>query len=360
MKIKKPSSAVLLGSLLISSICFILASILQYILMLPWYLPILFSVTIALLSFIILRLLITNLIIHRLNLLIKNVYSSSKENELIQTGKSTNSLIDDIEMEMEKWENEKVKEIDKLKEQEAFRREFLGNLSHELKTPIFSIQGYILTLLEGGLEDQAVNKLFLERASKATERMVSIVGDLDQITKIESENFKLEIRSFDIVELIREIFESLDLKAGEKKTSLFLEKDYNAIIVDADRNKIAQVLTNLIGNSIFYGNTNGTTVISISSIDDLVLISVQDDGIGIEEIHLNRLFERFYRVEKSRNRNEGGSGLGLAIVKHLLEAHGQSITVKSEVGKGSVFSFSLSKSKNSSPGLYSSRGVQLK
>ena len=292
-------------------------------------------------------------------MIVKNVYSTSKEKSLNQLNNSADDLLEDMELEIQNWENEKSKEIDKLKEQEAFRREFLGNLSHELKTPIFSIQGYILTLLEGGLEDQEVNKLFLERASKATDRMVSIIADLDQITKIEADSFKLDIRPFDIVELIKEVFESLDLKAKEKNIELLFEKDYNSILVDADKNKIAQVLTNLIGNSIFYGNQNGKTLISISGVDDLILVSVVDNGLGIEEVHLNRLFERFYRVEKSRNRNEGGSGLGLAIVKHLLEAHGQSITVKSKVGKGSTFSFGLNKSKSSSGVLLSSRGIPI-
>jgi two-component system phosphate regulon sensor histidine kinase PhoR len=292
-------------------------------------------------------------------LIVKNVYSTSKEKSLNQLNNSADDLLEDMELEIQNWENEKSREIDKLKEQEAFRREFLGNLSHELKTPIFSIQGYILTLLEGGLEDQEVNKLFLERASKATDRMVSIIADLDQITKIEADSFKLEIRPFDIVELIKDVFESFDLKAKEKNIELLFEKDYNSILVDADKNKIAQVLTNLIGNSIFYGNQNGKTLISISGVDDLILVSVEDNGLGIEEVHLNRLFERFYRVEKSRNRNEGGSGLGLAIVKHLLEAHGQSITVKSKVGKGSTFSFGFIKSISSSGVLLSSRGIPI-
>jgi two-component system phosphate regulon sensor histidine kinase PhoR len=190
--------------------------------------------------------------------------------------------------------------------------------------------------------------------------MVSIIADLDQITKIEADSFKLDIRPFDIVELVKDIFESLDLKAKQKNITLKLEKDYNSVLVDADKNKIAQVLTNLIGNSIFYGNQDGITVVSISNVDNLILLSVEDNGLGIEEVHLNRLFERFYRVEKSRNRNEGGSGLGLAIVKHLLEAHGQSITVKSKVGKGSTFSFGLSKSKSNAGSLLSSRGIPIK
>jgi two-component system phosphate regulon sensor histidine kinase PhoR len=359
MKIQKPSTLVLIGSIVTGGLCYLiqfLANINQATSHIIW---ILVSFLVSLLTYFIFGYFFKNFILNRLNLIVKNVYSTSKEKSLNQLNNSADDLLEDMELEIQNWENEKSREIDKLKEQEAFRREFLGNLSHELKTPIFSIQGYILTLLEGGLEDQEVNKLFLERASKATDRMVSIIADLDQITKIEADSFKLEIRPFDIVELIKDVFESFDLKAKEKNIELLFEKDYNSVLVDADKNKIAQVLTNLIGNSIFYGNQNGKTLISISGVDDLILVSVEDNGLGIEDVHLNRLFERFYRVEKSRNRNEGGSGLGLAIVKHLLEAHGQSITVKSKVGKGSTFSFGLNKSKSNSSVLLSSRGIPI-
>jgi two-component system phosphate regulon sensor histidine kinase PhoR len=360
MKIQKPRLVVIIGSVTTGVLCYVIqlfSTFNKSSFQGQW---ILISLLLSLSSYFIFSYLFKKFILNRLNLIMKTMYSSSKESSSNLENKSTNDLLEDMEEKIEHWESEKLKEIDKLKEQEAFRREFLGNLSHELKTPIFSIQGYILTLLEGGLEDQEVNKLFLERASKATERMVSIIADLDQITKIEADSFKLDIRPIDIVELVKEVFESLDLKAKEKNITLKLEKDYNSVFVDADKNKIAQVLTNLIGNSIFYGTPNGKTVISISNVDDLVLISVQDNGLGIEEVHLSRLFERFYRVEKSRNRNEGGSGLGLAIVKHLLEAHGQSITVKSKVGMGSTFSFGLSKSKSTASSLLSSRGIPIK
>lgn len=360
MKIQKPRLAVVFGSFITGGLCYVI----QFISNLnqpPFHVKwILLSLSVSFFTFLIFNYLYKRIILQRLNLIVKNVYSTNKENSESLNNKSSDELLENMELEIEQWESEKIKEIDKLKEQEAFRREFLGNLSHELKTPVFSIQGYILTLLEGGLEDQEVNKLFLERASKATERMASIISDLDQITKIEADSLRLDIRPFDIVELVKDTFESLDLKAKEKNIALTLENEYSAILVDADKNKIAQVLTNLIGNSIFYGNQNGKTAISISNVDDLVLISVQDNGLGIEDVHLNRLFERFYRVEKSRNRNEGGSGLGLAIVKHLLEAHGQSITVKSEVGKGSTFSFGLNKSKSTASSLLSSRGVPIK
>jgi two-component system phosphate regulon sensor histidine kinase PhoR len=361
MKLKKASHLILFISSLITILfLFLLLTInLTTTSDLTWQTIVILTSGFSIIIYLIVRYFIGILIINRLNVLIKNVYSNTKQEQFFDPKKHMDTLIDDIELELENWESDKLKEIDKLREQESFRREFLGNLSHELKTPIFSIQGYLLTLLEGGLDDPAVNKLFVERASKATERMARIIEDLDQITKIEADNFRLDIRPFDIVELVRDIFESLELDAIKKEITLKLEQDYNSIFVDADRNKISQVLTNLLVNSIFYGNSKGTSTVSLNQIDEMVLVSVIDDGPGIEEIHIHRLFERFYRVEKSRNRNEGGSGLGLAIVKHLLEAHGQSITVKSTVGKGSTFSFGLNKSKNSSGVLLSSRGIPI-
>ncbi|MFN5910785.1 MAG: sensor histidine kinase, partial [Bacteroidota bacterium] len=274
--------------------------------------------------------------------------------------KITDDVIANAEKETKKWTEERNVEINRLKEQEEFRKEFLGNLAHELKTPVFAIQGYVLTLLEGGLEDQKVNRLFLERASKATDRMTSILEDLDQITKLEIEGFKLDRRPFDLFELTSEIVDSFDILSKEKNISIKFAKEYSPIIVDADRNKIAQVLTNLIGNSIFYGKDGGTTTLRYYVIDDIVTTEVSDDGPGIEEKHLPRLFERFYRVEKSRNRHEGGSGLGLAIVRHIIESHGQTISVRSTVGVGSTFTFSLDISKGHGSGLYSSRGIPIK
>ena len=267
------------------------------------------------------------------------------------------SMILNAEEEVKNWKDVKNTEITRLKDQEVFRREFLGNLAHELKTPVFSIQGYILTLLEGGLDDPNVNRNFLERAAKATDRMASILEDLDQITKLEVDELKMEKRSFDLVDLISEIFESLELKAKEKKMKLKFDKFYTPIYVMADRVKIGQVFTNLIGNSIAYGNEGGETKINLLVFESLVTVEVIDNGPGIDSKEIPRLFERFYRVEKSRNRNDGGSGLGLAIVKHILESHEQNIHVRSQVGKGSTFSFSLDKSETA--GLVSSRGIPL-
>jgi two-component system phosphate regulon sensor histidine kinase PhoR len=266
--------------------------------------------------------------------------------------------MEDAEKNVSEWKENSSIEISKLKEQAAFRKEFLGNLAHELKTPVFSIQGYLLTLLDGGLEDPNVNRAFLERASKSTDRITGILEDLDQITRMETENLRLEIRSFDIIELLKESFESFELIAKEKNYQVLFEKAFTSKYVQADRNKLGQVFTNLISNAISYGNENGTLIVSILDLDEHFLVEFKDNGPGIENHHLSRLFERFYRVEKSRNRNEGGSGLGLAIAKHIVESHGQSIQVKSQVGIGTTFVITVEKSKNTGP--VSSRGIPLK
>jgi len=254
-----------------------------------------------------------------------------------------NDLIEVAELETEKWATERSKEIAKLKEQEEFRKEFLGNLAHELKTPVFSIQGYILTLLEGGLEDETVNRTFLERASKATDRIASLLEDLDEITKMEIDRFEISIKPFDIVDLAREVIDSLEIPANNKHIQLGFNKDYDEVRVKGDRAKITQVITNLVLNSINYGHIDGKTTIRFYTLDDVIMTEVSDNGPGISDKDLPRLFERFYRVEQSRNRNEGGSGLGLAIVKHIIDSHNQTINVRSTPGVGSTFSFTLEK-----------------
>lgn len=273
----------------------------------------------------------------------------------IRKGKFNNTQLEEVDMrddviekvadETKQWSDERIDEISKLKEQEQFRKEFIGNLAHELKTPVFSIQGYILTLLEGGLEDKNVNRAFLERASKATERMTHILDDLDQLTRMEVNEVQLDLTVFDIRELVQDVFDELEIKAKKKHIKLKFSKDFDVIKVKADRNKIGQVLTNIIGNSISYGNENGETVVRFYILENIITIEISDNGPGIDDQHLPRLFERFYRVEKSRNRNEGGSGLGLAIAKIIIEAHGQSIGVRSTPGVGSTFTFSLDKVK---------------
>lgn len=357
----KPIHLLIGGSAIISGITLFITFLLNLQLIdFPLWILIGLPITTGLISFGVFYFFIKHFINDRLKLLYKSIRKGkmTKENEI--SFKITDDVIANAEIETQLWTEERNKEISKLKEQEEFRREFLGNLAHELKTPIFSIQGYILTLLDGGLEDENVNRTFLERASKATDRMVSIIEDLDQITKMEADALKLEMRPFDIVELVTDIFESLEMMAKEKNIKLLFAKEYSSTFVIGDKPKIAQVLVNLITNSIFYGNKDGTTIVRFYKMDDIVTIEVSDNGPGIEEEHLPRLFERFYRVEKSRNRNDGGSGLGLAIAKHIVESHRQTISVRSTYGVGSTFSFSLDKSKTQSAGLYSSRGIQIK
>jgi two-component system phosphate regulon sensor histidine kinase PhoR len=357
----KPIHLLIGGSAIISGITLFITFLLNLQLIdFPLWILIGLPITTGLISFGVFYFFIKHFINDRLKLLYKSIRKGkmTKENEI--SFKITDDVIANAEIETQLWSEERNKEISKLKEQEEFRREFLGNLAHELKTPIFSIQGYILTLLDGGLEDENVNRTFLERASKATDRMVSIIEDLDQITKMEADALKLEMRPFDIVELVTDIFESLEMMAKEKNIKLLFAKEYSSTFVIGDKPKIAQVLVNLITNSIFYGNKDGTTNVRFYKMDDIVTIEVSDNGPGIEEEHLPRLFERFYRVEKSRNRNDGGSGLGLAIAKHIVESHRQTISVRSTYGVGSTFSFSLDKSKTQSAGLYSSRGIQIK
>ena len=251
-----------------------------------------------------------------------------------------------IREEVIEWDKDNRKEIERLNDQEKFRRDFLGNISHELKTPIFSIQGYILTLLEGGLEDKKINRSFLLKAEKSVNRMIEMVDDLDEISNLESNTIELNLQEFNILNLAKEVIESLEYKAKKKDISLTFENSSKPIMVVADPAKIAQVFTNLIVNSINYGKDGGKISIRFYDLAENILIEVKDNGRGIAEEHLPRLFERFYRVDKGRSRNDGGSGLGLAIVKHILEAHEQTINVRSKLKEGSVFSFTLKKSLN--------------
>lgn len=249
--------------------------------------------------------------------------------------------------EIERFTHTKKLEIETLKVRENYRREFLGNISHELKTPLFTVQGYILTLLEGDIKDQAIRKKYLNRASKGVERLIYIVKDLDMITKLESGDLHLDKINFNIIELINNVYDLLEFRSAKKNITLTLENDLDKpIMVYADRDKIQQVLSNLIVNSIKYGKNFGTTEIGVESlVRNKIIVRVTDNGEGIEKHHIPRLFERFYRVDKSGSRKEGGSGLGLSIVKHIIEAHEEKIYIESQIGVGSEFSFTLEKSK---------------
>ena len=248
------------------------------------------------------------------------------------------------EAEILKLAKKNSSELVKLKFEEKFRREFMGNLAHELKTPIFSIQGYILTLLEGGLEDPSINKRFLNRALKGVERMNKIILDLDMITRFESERINMQFNENNIVEICQEIIDGLELKAKEKNISLNFSKIYNSdIMVNCDRLRIGQVIQNLIINAINYSDPGSEVILRFIDVDSNILVEVEDNGPGINEKDTARLFERFYRVDKSRARNEGGTGLGLSIVKHIIEGHGHNIGLRSKEGEGSTFFFTLTK-----------------
>ena len=254
--------------------------------------------------------------------------------------------VENIGEELTAWADTNDKEIARLKEAERFRKQYLGNVAHELKTPIFNIQGYISTLLDGGLEDELINRKYLERAEKSIDRLINIVNDLDTISKLESSMNKLNLEKFDIVALAKEIAEQAEIEADKKHIRISVKGVENLpspFWVLADKHYIGQVLVNLIINSIRYGKEGGQTRVHFRDMLDKILIEVEDNGLGIGKEDLPRVFERFYRTDKGRSREQGGTGLGLAIVKHIIEAHGERISVRSEPGVGSTFSFTLKK-----------------
>jgi two-component system phosphate regulon sensor histidine kinase PhoR len=258
--------------------------------------------------------------------------------------KLDHDLINQVRKDVMEWAEAKKAEIEQLQKSAQYRREFLANVSHEIKTPIANIQGYISTLLGGALEDQSINREFLIKTEKNIDRLIELVTDLDIISNLESGEVKLDKTRFDVHQLTKEVFEFLEDNAKVLGIKfLFGNEDHTPIWVNADRDKIRQVLVNLIENSIKYGRQGGRTKVSFYDMDKNILIEVSDNGIGIEEQHIPRLFERFYRVDKHRSREEGGTGLGLAIVKHIVEAHKQTINVRSSLNIGSTFSFTLKK-----------------
>ena len=345
MKNLKPIYILLGGGALVTLFTLIGLFIINLISDINYTLMLLIPLLVGTISFFVFFFFIKHFITEKLKVLYRSIRKGKFEDNIDNTFSINDDVIEKAEIETKQWTEERIEEISKLKEQEEFRREFLGNLAHELKTPVFSIQGYILTLLEGGLEDENVNRMFLKKASKATDRMTKILEDLDHITKMEVNAIALDLTNFDIKELVSEIFEALEVKARNKNIDLKFSKNFDPVFVHADRGKIGQVLINLISNSIAYGNEGGETSVRFYIMNDIITIEVSDNGPGISEEHLPRLFERFYRVEKSRNRNEGGTGLGLPISKHIIESHEQTISVRSTVEVGSTFTFSLDKRK---------------
>ena len=301
-----------------------------------------FAVSIATFSFFVIQYRVERFIYRRVKKIYDDVSlleSTSFRSQPITTDMET------LTNQVKKFATDKKLEIETLKIREEYRREFLGNVSHELKTPLFTVQGYLSTLIDGAIEDKKVRKKYLERAEKGVERLVYIVEDLDLISKLELGDVNLELKKFNIVALVQSVFDLLEMTADKKNIILMFDRKYNkAIHVFADQKKIQQVISNLVMNSIKYGKKNGTTEVTIEDlVDEKIIVRIRDNGEGIEKQFIPRLFERFFRVDKSGSRSEGGSGLGLSIVKHIIEAHGEKIYVESVYGESSEFSFTLEK-----------------
>ena len=293
----------------------------------------------GLFSYFLVRWFIDIFLYNKIKLIYKNINDfKSKPGDLKDVG------IRQVDKDVSSWNTNRESEIEKLMIRESYRRQFVGNVAHELKTPIFNIQGYIDTLLDGAIDDTEINRKFLNRANKSVTRMIHIVEDLDQITKLEGGKIELDLEPVDIVEVILDLCEQLELKAKKRRVNLNVSQTQKGrYIVQADAEKIKQVLVNLIDNAIKYGKEEGEVILRTYDMDQNILIEIADDGSGIPQKHLNKIFDRFYRVDKSRDREKGGSGLGLSIVKHIIEAHNQVVNVRSTVGEGTTFSFTLKK-----------------
>ena len=338
---------------LLSSITALIIStanaLLSLILRPAWYLPIIVFTVTFIITYWLYHYTLQRFIYRKIKLIYKFIYQTkaTKKEEFFYKNILPQKSIEEVSEDVQKWALQRRDEIDMLRANEQFRKEFLMNLAHELRTPIFTIQGYIETLLNGALDDPQVNKKFLTNTSKSTERLVRLVDDLDEISKLESGRIPIIQESFVIQDLVKDVYDELSLKAKEKNIQLSLKKGTEgALVVYADKPKIRQVLVNLVENALKYGHENGHVIAGSYDVDGKhIYTEISDDGPGIAEEHLPRIFERFYRADRSRSRTIGGTGLGLAIVKHIVEAHGQTVTVRSKPGVGSSFGFTLEKGK---------------
>ena len=345
MKLKKTYSFALISALYITILIIVLAgfSYLFYPKLGFWVVP--FSLILFLfIAFFIFQYRVEYFIYRRVSKIYEDV--SLLEIEDLQR-KSVTTDIETLSKSVQKFAEGKRIEIQNLTERDSFRRDFLGNVAHELKTPLFTVQGYLLTLIEGASEDKEILDKYLGRANNGVERLVAVVKDLDMIAKLETNGLKMNLQPFNILELVQNVFDLFEMRAKKKNISLIFDRIYEfPIYVIGDVEKIEQVLINLVVNSIKYGKIGGVTKVGVDDYNEnKYIIKVSDDGEGVKQEHLSRLFERFYRVDQSRSREQGGSGLGLAIVKHIIEAHNETILVKSTFKEGSEFSFSLEKAK---------------
>ena len=313
-----------------------------------WWWGVIFAISSGVVLFFSTKQVIKSFFIQRIKPLYRVVLGRDvKTAELSAELEQNNKTEKTVSAELNHWAEQNRREISRLKENEKYRKEFVGNVSHELKTPIFNIQGYISTLLDGGMNDPVMMRRYLERSEKSIDRLINITKDLETISKLESGVLNLKYERFDIASLTRDIVDTIEFEATKKDITIDIgwhsQQPYPPVWVKADRYYVEQVLINLIINSIRHGNQGGHTFVKFIDLFDKILIEVRDDGRGIEKEDIPRVFERFYRTDKHRSREQGGTGLGLSIVKHVLEAHGESISLRSELGRGSTFSFTLSK-----------------
>lgn len=351
MKFYNPRNLAILNALTIT-VTYVILFFLSVVLLFPhafthfssYLILFLSSVLLFLMAYFIFRYTLERFIYSKIRLIYKSIHMfkvGKKEKPVIL---SEQNIIEKVQAEVESWEDEKQKEIEQLKRLEEYRRDFIGNVSHELKTPLFNIQGYVSTLLDGGLEDPAINREYLKRSEKSIERLVKIIEDLDEISQLDSGHIKLNVTRFDIASLAQEVAEMLEMKAMKYHISITVNKPEKHILVEGDKNKIRQVLTNIIDNSIRYGKSEGGHAkITFFDMDENILTEITDNGIGIETPDLVRVFERFYRTDRGRAVTRKGKGLGLAISKHIIEAHQQTIQVRSTIGVGTTFGFTLKK-----------------
>lgn len=311
-----------------------------------WLIVVFSVLAVFIFTFVILFVTLKSYIVNKLKPIYQTIDRLKNSEKKHKDNIDNNNIIAEVNEEVVNWARKKTKEIAILKANERYRKEFIGNVSHELKTPLFNIQGYLLTLIDGGLYDPEINMKYLSRTERNLNRLITIVKDLEAITKLESGELKLNIERFNIVNSTQEVLDFHEMRANERNIQLKLKKTKGQIFVEADKTRIFEVISNLVINSIIYGKKDGTTTVKISDLDPKIFIEVCDNGIGIEQEEQNRIFERFYRVDKSRSTQLGGTGLGLSIVKHIMEAHGELITVRSKKNEGTIFSFTLKKSES--------------
>ncbi len=327
----------------------VLVAVANYIITGNWKIALVTFIVLFIIAYSLINFLLQEFIYQRIKLIYKFIYQTkaSKKEEMYYKYILPKKSIDEVSVEVEEWAEQRKAEIEVLKENEVYRKEFLQNLAHEFKTPIFAIQGYVDTLLDGAMEQPDIRKKFLENASRNVDRLVNLMNDLDEISKLESGEQLLYKQNFVIQDMIKEVFESLYIKLEKKQITTGIKKGSEVqTVVFADKEKIRQVLINLIENAFKYGKADGNIIASVYKTDgEHVLIEISDDGIGIEEEHLSRIFERFYRTDAARSRDKGGTGLGLAICKHIIEAHGQTIHVRSTPDIGTTIGFTLDTKK---------------